>query len=155
MDVQKTFCSCSTIILNESFLSVHQTRVLWNVDFWPSKQTDWSSVKEGHRRPEHQDTWVDWRSDWTLRGRPGVNLWCPNFCCTLVWLSWLCFNNAFLFFCQMFVSFGENGLVTCSADHLLILWKNGERQSRLRSLALFQKLEENGGLWPLTLGSLP
>ncbi|XP_038590136.1 WD repeat-containing protein 41 isoform X2 [Micropterus salmoides] len=47
---------------------------------------------------------------------------------------------------QMFVSFGENGLVTCSADHLLILWKNGERQSRLRSLALFQKLEENGGL---------
>ncbi|XP_073334825.1 WD repeat-containing protein 41 [Pagrus major] len=47
---------------------------------------------------------------------------------------------------QMFVSFGENGLVTCSADHLLILWKNGERQSHLRSLALFQKLEENGGL---------
>lgn len=47
---------------------------------------------------------------------------------------------------QMFVSFGENGLVTCSTDHLLILWKNGERQSHLRSLALFQKLEENGGL---------
>ncbi|XP_070845473.1 WD repeat-containing protein 41 [Chaetodon trifascialis] len=47
---------------------------------------------------------------------------------------------------QMFVSFGEDGLVTCSADHLLILWKNGERQSHLRSLALFQKLEENGGL---------
>ncbi|XP_068609045.1 WD repeat-containing protein 41 [Brachionichthys hirsutus] len=47
---------------------------------------------------------------------------------------------------QMFLSFGENGLVTCSADHLLILWKDGERQSRLRSLALFQKLEENGGL---------
>ncbi|XP_041816156.1 WD repeat-containing protein 41 [Chelmon rostratus] len=47
---------------------------------------------------------------------------------------------------QMFVSFRENGLVTCSADHLLILWKNGERQSRLRSLALFQKLEESGGL---------
>ncbi|XP_006804819.1 WD repeat-containing protein 41 [Neolamprologus brichardi] len=47
---------------------------------------------------------------------------------------------------QMFVSFKENGLVTCSADHLLILWKNGERQSRLRSLALFQKLEERGGL---------
>ncbi|KAK7895907.1 hypothetical protein WMY93_021232 [Mugilogobius chulae] len=45
---------------------------------------------------------------------------------------------------QMFVSFKENGLVTCSADHLLILWKNGERQSHLRSLALFQKLEENG-----------
>ncbi|XP_024155693.1 WD repeat-containing protein 41 [Oryzias melastigma] len=47
---------------------------------------------------------------------------------------------------QMFVSFGEDGLVTCSADHLLILWKDGERQSRLRSQALFQKLEENGGL---------
>ncbi|XP_039863215.1 WD repeat-containing protein 41 [Simochromis diagramma] len=47
---------------------------------------------------------------------------------------------------QMFVSFTEKGLVTCSADHLLILWKNGERQSRLRSLALFQKLEERGGL---------
>uniref|UniRef100_A0A8C2WR85 WD repeat domain 41 n=1 Tax=Cyclopterus lumpus TaxID=8103 RepID=A0A8C2WR85_CYCLU len=47
---------------------------------------------------------------------------------------------------QMFASFGENGLLTCSTDHLLILWKNGERQSHLRSLALFQKLEENGGL---------
>ncbi|RVE66093.1 hypothetical protein OJAV_G00123160 [Oryzias javanicus] len=47
---------------------------------------------------------------------------------------------------QMFVSFGEDGLATCSADHLLILWKDGERQSRLRSQALFQKLEENGGL---------
>ncbi|XP_070780922.1 WD repeat-containing protein 41 [Enoplosus armatus] len=47
---------------------------------------------------------------------------------------------------QMFMSFGENGLVTCSTDHLLILWKSGERQSHLRSLALFQKLEENGGL---------
>lgn len=47
---------------------------------------------------------------------------------------------------QMFVSFKENGLVTCSTDHLLILWKNGERQSHLRSLTLFQKLEENGGL---------
>lgn len=47
---------------------------------------------------------------------------------------------------QMFVSFKEKGLVTCSTDHLLILWRNGERQSRLRSLALFQKLEENGGL---------
>lgn len=47
---------------------------------------------------------------------------------------------------QMFVSFKENGLVTCSTDHLLILWKNGERQSHLRSLSLFQKLEENGGL---------
>ncbi|KAM4635444.1 WD repeat-containing protein 41 [Polymixia lowei] len=47
---------------------------------------------------------------------------------------------------QMFVNFGEKGLVTCSTDHLLILWKNGERQSHLRSLALFKKLEENGGL---------
>ncbi|XP_028274394.1 WD repeat-containing protein 41 [Parambassis ranga] len=47
---------------------------------------------------------------------------------------------------QMFVSFREIALVTCSADHLLILWKNGERQSHLRSLALFQKLEERGGL---------
>ncbi|XP_046873928.1 WD repeat-containing protein 41 isoform X1 [Hypomesus transpacificus] len=47
---------------------------------------------------------------------------------------------------QMFVSFGEKGLVTCSTDTLLIAWRNGERQSRLRSLALFQKLEENGGL---------
>uniref|UniRef100_A0A3Q2E6P0 WD repeat domain 41 n=1 Tax=Cyprinodon variegatus TaxID=28743 RepID=A0A3Q2E6P0_CYPVA len=47
---------------------------------------------------------------------------------------------------QMFLSFKEKGLVTCSTDHLLILWKDGERQSRLRSQALFQKLEENGGL---------
>ncbi|XP_054613012.1 WD repeat-containing protein 41 isoform X2 [Dunckerocampus dactyliophorus] len=46
---------------------------------------------------------------------------------------------------QMFMAFKES-LVTCSADHQLILWKNGEKQSRLRSLALFQKLEENGGL---------
>lgn len=50
----------------------------------------------------------------------------------------------------MFVSFMDNGLVTCSTDHLLILWKNGENQSRLRSEALFKKLEENGGLWPET-----
>uniref|UniRef100_A0AAY4EL46 WD repeat-containing protein 41 n=1 Tax=Denticeps clupeoides TaxID=299321 RepID=A0AAY4EL46_9TELE len=47
---------------------------------------------------------------------------------------------------QMFLSFGEKGLVTCSTDHLVILWKDGERQSRLRSLAVFQKLEENQGL---------
>ncbi|XP_053738460.1 WD repeat-containing protein 41 isoform X2 [Synchiropus splendidus] len=47
---------------------------------------------------------------------------------------------------QMFVGLQENGLLTCSADHLLILWKNGERQSRQRSLALFRKLEQNGGL---------
>ncbi|XP_077478840.1 WD repeat-containing protein 41 [Stigmatopora argus] len=47
---------------------------------------------------------------------------------------------------QMFLAFPEKGLLTCSADHQLILWKNGEKQSRLRSLALFRKLEENGGL---------
>ncbi|XP_051906736.1 WD repeat-containing protein 41 isoform X1 [Hippocampus zosterae] len=47
---------------------------------------------------------------------------------------------------QMFVALPENGLLTCSADHQLILWKNGEKQSCLRSLALFRKLEENGGL---------
>ncbi|KAI4874084.1 hypothetical protein NFI96_024831, partial [Prochilodus magdalenae] len=47
---------------------------------------------------------------------------------------------------QMFVSFGEKGLVTCSADHLLIVWKDGERESQMRSLALFQKLEELQGL---------
>lgn len=44
---------------------------------------------------------------------------------------------------QMFLSFKEKGLVTCSTDHLLIVWKDGELQSQLRSLALFQKLEEN------------
>ncbi|KAJ8286959.1 hypothetical protein GJAV_G00045350 [Gymnothorax javanicus] len=47
---------------------------------------------------------------------------------------------------QMFVHFVDLGLVTCSADHLIIVWKNGERESRFRSLALFQKLEENQGL---------
>ncbi|CAL8277101.1 unnamed protein product [Merluccius merluccius] len=47
---------------------------------------------------------------------------------------------------QMFLSFGEQGLVTCSTDHLMILWKNGERQSHLRSVALFNKLEANEGL---------
>ncbi|XP_066502701.1 WD repeat-containing protein 41 isoform X2 [Hoplias malabaricus] len=47
---------------------------------------------------------------------------------------------------QMFLSFGKNGLVTCSADHLLIAWKDGERESQRRSLALFQKLEEMQGL---------
>uniref|UniRef100_A0A671RHQ1 WD repeat-containing protein 41-like n=1 Tax=Sinocyclocheilus anshuiensis TaxID=1608454 RepID=A0A671RHQ1_9TELE len=44
---------------------------------------------------------------------------------------------------QMFLSFKEKGLVTCSSDHLLIIWKDGELQSQLRSLAVFQKLEEN------------
>uniref|UniRef100_A0A8C8RSH5 WD repeat-containing protein 41 n=1 Tax=Pelusios castaneus TaxID=367368 RepID=A0A8C8RSH5_9SAUR len=47
---------------------------------------------------------------------------------------------------QMFLYFGELGLVTCSADHLIILWKDGERESRLRSLTLFQKLEQNPDL---------
>ncbi|KAM9450847.1 WD repeat-containing protein 41 isoform 1-T3 [Clarias gariepinus] len=47
---------------------------------------------------------------------------------------------------QMFLSFGNSRVVTCSADHLLILWKDGERESHLRSLALFLKLEEKGCL---------
>ncbi|KAM9367486.1 WD repeat-containing protein 41 [Phaethornis superciliosus] len=47
---------------------------------------------------------------------------------------------------QMFLYFGELGLATCSADHLIILWKDGERESRLRSLTLFQKLAQNGDL---------
>ncbi|XP_025894368.1 WD repeat-containing protein 41 isoform X1 [Nothoprocta perdicaria] len=46
---------------------------------------------------------------------------------------------------QMFLYFGELGLATCSADHLVILWKDGERESRLRSVTLFQKLAQNGG----------
>uniref|UniRef100_A0A672PBK1 WD repeat domain 41 n=1 Tax=Sinocyclocheilus grahami TaxID=75366 RepID=A0A672PBK1_SINGR len=41
------------------------------------------------------------------------------------------------------VAFLTKGLVTCSSDHLLIIWKDGELQSQLRSLAVFQKLEEN------------
>ncbi|XP_021555641.1 WD repeat-containing protein 41 isoform X3 [Neomonachus schauinslandi] len=48
---------------------------------------------------------------------------------------------------EMLLYFEDHGLVTCSADHLIILWKNGERESGLRSLKLFQKLEENGGLY--------
>lgn len=83
-----------------------------------------------------------------LIGHSGaVQVWfheCTNY---FNMLSQQCFNNPVLLFSQMFVSFGESGLVTCSTDHLLIVWKNGERQSHLRSLALFQKLEENGGLW--------
>ncbi|TSK71992.1 WD repeat-containing protein 41 [Bagarius yarrelli] len=47
---------------------------------------------------------------------------------------------------QMFLSFGKRGVVTCSADHLLIVWKDGERESHLRSLALFLKMEEKGCL---------
>uniref|UniRef100_A0A8C9AL76 WD repeat-containing protein 41 n=1 Tax=Prolemur simus TaxID=1328070 RepID=A0A8C9AL76_PROSS len=48
---------------------------------------------------------------------------------------------------EMFLYFEDHGLVTCSADHLIILWKNGQRESGLRSLKLFQKLEENGDLY--------
>ncbi|XP_048076825.1 WD repeat-containing protein 41 isoform X4 [Ursus arctos] len=48
---------------------------------------------------------------------------------------------------EMFLYFEDHGLVTCSADHLIILWKNGERESGLRSLKLFQKLEEDGDLY--------
>ncbi|NXG21246.1 WDR41 protein, partial [Grallaria varia] len=47
---------------------------------------------------------------------------------------------------QMFLYFGELGLATCSADHLIILWKDGERESSLRSLTLFQKLAQNRDL---------
>ncbi|NXG11708.1 WDR41 protein, partial [Sakesphorus luctuosus] len=47
---------------------------------------------------------------------------------------------------QMFLYFGELGLATCSADHLIILWKDGDRESSLRSLTLFQKLAQNGDL---------
>lgn len=47
---------------------------------------------------------------------------------------------------QMFLYFGELGLATCSADHLIILWKDGERESSLRSLTLFKKLAQNGDL---------
>ncbi|KAG9353716.1 hypothetical protein JZ751_011838 [Albula glossodonta] len=47
---------------------------------------------------------------------------------------------------QMFVHFPDLGLVTCSTDQLIIVWKNGEMEARFRSLALFQKLEENQGL---------
>ncbi|XP_077203453.1 WD repeat-containing protein 41 [Paroedura picta] len=47
---------------------------------------------------------------------------------------------------QMFLYFGEHGLATCSADHLIILWKDGEQESRLRSLMLFHKLEQSEDL---------
>ncbi|CAI5787428.1 repeat-containing 41 isoform X1 [Podarcis lilfordi] len=47
---------------------------------------------------------------------------------------------------QMFLYFSEHGLATCSADHLVILWKDGERESRLRSLLLFHKLEHSEDL---------
>ncbi|XP_053557354.1 WD repeat-containing protein 41 [Bombina bombina] len=44
---------------------------------------------------------------------------------------------------QMFLYCNNHGLVTCSADHLIILWKEGKKESRLRSQMLFHKLEEN------------
>uniref|UniRef100_A0ACB8EQ05 WD repeat-containing protein 41 n=1 Tax=Sphaerodactylus townsendi TaxID=933632 RepID=A0ACB8EQ05_9SAUR len=47
---------------------------------------------------------------------------------------------------QMFLYFGEHGLATCSADHLIILWKDGEQESRIRSLMLFHKLEQSEDL---------
>lgn len=47
---------------------------------------------------------------------------------------------------QMFLPFNDSVLVTCSTDHLIMLWKDGERESRLRSLDLFNKLEQNKGL---------
>ncbi|XP_015274966.1 PREDICTED: WD repeat-containing protein 41 [Gekko japonicus] len=47
---------------------------------------------------------------------------------------------------QMFLYFGEHGLATCSADHLIIFWKDGEQESRLRSLMLFHKLEQSEDL---------
>ncbi|ERE85694.1 WD repeat-containing protein 41 [Cricetulus griseus] len=49
---------------------------------------------------------------------------------------------------EMFLYFEDHGLVTCSADHLIILWKNGEQESGFRSIKLFQKLEEDGDLHP-------
>ncbi|XP_003216404.2 WD repeat-containing protein 41 isoform X1 [Anolis carolinensis] len=47
---------------------------------------------------------------------------------------------------QMFLYFTEHGLATCSADNFIILWKDGERESRLRSLMLFHKLEQSEDL---------
>ncbi|XP_063066897.1 WD repeat-containing protein 41 [Engraulis encrasicolus] len=47
---------------------------------------------------------------------------------------------------QVFLNFSQSGLVTCSTDHLVIVWRDGDRQSHLRSIMLFEKLEENEGL---------
>ncbi|XP_020659736.3 WD repeat-containing protein 41 [Pogona vitticeps] len=47
---------------------------------------------------------------------------------------------------QMFLYFGDDGLATCSADNLIILWKDGERESRLRSFMLFHKLKQSEDL---------
>ncbi|CAH2297249.1 WD repeat-containing 41 [Pelobates cultripes] len=49
---------------------------------------------------------------------------------------------------QMFLYFNDHSLVTCSADQLVIIWKEGKTESRLRSLLLFKKLDENNGLQP-------
>lgn len=57
--------SCSLSLLSVS------SRVLRDVDFQSVKQTDRSSDKEGHGRPEHPDAGADGRSDRTLGGRSG------------------------------------------------------------------------------------
>ncbi|XP_069794174.1 WD repeat-containing protein 41 isoform X2 [Narcine bancroftii] len=44
---------------------------------------------------------------------------------------------------QMFLYSKDHGIVTCSTDQLIILWKDGERESQLRSKALFQKIEQD------------
>uniref|UniRef100_A0A4W3GZ37 WD repeat domain 41 n=1 Tax=Callorhinchus milii TaxID=7868 RepID=A0A4W3GZ37_CALMI len=44
---------------------------------------------------------------------------------------------------RMFLYFEDHGMVTCSTDHLIILWKDGERESRLRSKKLLQILEQD------------
>lgn len=48
---------------------------------------------------------------------------------------------------QMFLHSKDHGIVTCSTDHLIILWKDGEKESQLRSKALFHKLEQDD-VWP-------
>uniref|UniRef100_A0A672PBC0 WD repeat domain 41 n=1 Tax=Sinocyclocheilus grahami TaxID=75366 RepID=A0A672PBC0_SINGR len=58
----------------------------------------------------------------------------------LIGHTWGCAVKEWVLCCRRFK---EKGLVTCSSDHLLIIWKDGELQSQLRSLAVFQKLEEN------------
>uniref|UniRef100_A0A8C5PV31 WD repeat domain 41 n=1 Tax=Leptobrachium leishanense TaxID=445787 RepID=A0A8C5PV31_9ANUR len=45
---------------------------------------------------------------------------------------------------QMFIYFEEDhSLVTCSADQLIIIWKEGKIESRLRSQLLFKILDES------------
>ncbi|KAF0038891.1 hypothetical protein F2P81_009375 [Scophthalmus maximus] len=48
------------------------SRVLRNVDVWPTKQTDRSSNKEGRGCPQHSDAGADGRPDRTLGGGPDV-----------------------------------------------------------------------------------